>query len=143
VLDQVVDRYIRYAGSHTSYLRNYIKTYGKSATYFIQPKDKSGTEMYSNAFGADKVGFAANSTNYVKKEVHVLVDIDNYQKMETTQDPTVMLLMDTEIKVSPGDRIQYAILGYYYLYEITSPVETFQDLAYRLNLKLITRKSIE
>ena len=145
-------------------IKQYIDTYGKDCMFYINPNNEgseNGTKTvldesvlstianvndshkridnYSLAYGKDLVGFDFNKLQ--KVNARVLAEYKDYYVHDVgAEDNVTFYLQVIGTPVSRGDIISYNIQDKVVFYRITDKVQSYMEIVYRIQCKLIQVK---
>ena len=149
-----------------TYLSRYIATFGKDCIFYINPNheasengvkndlDKSTelnqedvnnsvqrTDNYTLAYGKDMVGY--DYSKLQKVPAKILADTKEYYVHEIAgEDNAMFYLQVRNIPISRGDIISYTLQDKQIFYRIADKVQSFNEIAYRVQCKLIQVKKL-
>lgn len=147
-------------------LEQYIATYGKNCVFYINPNhessendvkndvDKSVLETISNVndshqrldnytltFGKDQVGY--DYSKLQKVNARILAEYKDYYVHDIgAEDSVSFILQVKDTPISRGDIISYEIQDKQVFYRISDKMQSYQEILYRIQCKLIQVKKL-
>lgn len=131
-----------------------LATYGKQCTYYIIDKMESSENSsqqvdsldsenrennYTLAFGADNVGFDYSKLH--TENGYIYADYAEFFKHDIGAEESPIFYLQVEnIKVSRGDVISYTVMHKQVFYRISEIIQSYHDIVYRIQTKLIQVK---
>ena len=143
MLENIVDNFIKYASVYSQALKKYAGLYGKDAVYMKLPEN-STEDPYLVALGKNKVSFDYANPTIKKVPTKLIIDYAEFYKryQADTMDAIIYFSADPPI-VTAGDLIMYEkTRSDILIYKIIDAVETYADIMFKVNLKLVQNKKI-
>ncbi len=139
-LDGIIENYLEYAKEYAPILDRYINLYGKDAMYLST--ENMQEDEYIKAFGKDKIAFSYSNPNLTKIPVKVLVDYADWylEHQGATLDVTINFSTENP-RIQVGDIMVHQRLNRQYFYRLTEVVQSYNEMLYRCNVKLIQFKN--
>lgn len=165
----VLDRDLYYKTPvYSKMLTRYLETYGKKCTYYINPNNEAKEnesiriantndvdvavqgnvndshkrlDNYTLAYGKDLVGYDFSKLQKVPAVLYAEYR-DYYVHDIGAEDSVSFMLSVKDTPVSRGDIISYEIQDKQIFYRINDKVNSYQEIIYRINCKLIQVKQL-
>ena len=143
MLEHLVDNFIRYAAVYSQALKRYAGLYGKDVTFMKLPNN-STEDPYLVALGKNKVSFDYENPIIKKVPAKLIVDYSDFYKRYVTADFDALIFFSENAPViTAGDLVMYnQCKTDVIIYRIIEPVETYGDILFKCNMKMIQSKHV-
>ena len=150
----IIDKYVNYTkGAYPKMLDKYLKMYGKSAFLLLLNQDNGkDSDDYIVAFGKAAMSYDFNDPRFYHYPVKVLIDYNDWAKVTTGVDMTVMLYLPPDSRythagytptVQMGDILTFIVGKAQYFYRVDQIPETYMEVLFRCSLKMASKKDID
>lgn len=131
--NSILDNYYDYIQRDSDYYRKWLKLYGTECDWKTPRVDSIDriNDIYT-AYGANT--YASTSINYDTQKIDLVISPIDFTKIENGIETSLMVVSPE--KLDDGDLIEFKRKHKWYTFEVSSPIESYWEMLYRVPLKL-------
>ena len=131
--NSILDNYYDYIQRDSDYYRKWLELYGTECNWLTPRTDSIEriNDIYT-AYGAST--YASNSINYDTQKINLVINPMDFTKVENGIETTIMVISPEHLDDS--DLIEFKRKNKWFTFEVSSPVESYWEILYRVPLKL-------